>query len=69
MQLLGSAAVGEGILPGLQVRLPPPAGELEQVVEPALHAWAVEGAQIFMGAPPGIGFEMGAVSQSPEVPE
>ena len=38
-------------------------------VEPALQVTEVEGAQIFMDAPPGIGFEMDAVSQSPEVPE
>ena len=32
MQLLGSEEVGEGILPGAQVRLPPPAGDTEQAV-------------------------------------
>ena len=32
MQLVGSAAVEEGILPALQVRLPPPAGDTEQSV-------------------------------------
>ena len=32
MQLVGSAAVGEGILPALQVRLPPPAGDTEQSI-------------------------------------
>ena len=32
MQLVGSAAVEEGILPALQVRLPPPAGDTEQAV-------------------------------------
>ena len=32
MQLLGSEGVGEGILPGAQVRLPPPAGDTEQSV-------------------------------------
>ena len=35
--------------------------------EPSLQVTEVEGAQIFMDAPPGIGFEMGAVSQSPEL--
>ena len=56
-------------MPALQVRLPPPAGDPEQSTEPALQVGDIEGAQNFMGAPPGIGFEMGAVSQSPEVPE
>ena len=32
MQLVGSAAVGEGILPALHVTLPPPAGDTEQAV-------------------------------------
>jgi hypothetical protein len=40
MQLLGSDEVGEGILPGAQVRLPPPAGDTEQSV------WFVEPERI-----------------------
>ena len=39
MQLVGSEEVGEGILPGAQVTLPPPGGELEQVVEPGDEVW------------------------------
>jgi hypothetical protein len=49
------------------VTLPPPAGDPEQSTEPALQVTEVEAAQNFMGAPPGIGFEMGALSQSPGV--
>ena len=32
MQLVGSEEVGEGILPGAHVTLPPPAGDTEQAV-------------------------------------
>ena len=67
MQLLGSAAVGEGILPALQVTLPPPAGDPEQSTEPVLHVSDIEGAQSFTVPPPST--EIDAVSQSPEVPE